>query len=382
MRSSLSIVASFLLALCFSCKKNTGAETGDKKNSAKAEIKYAVGFTITYTGAAKLVEVTYPFQGATSGYNYLLVQKGDEVPSHDAKTKVIEIPLQTIVCTSTSHIPFLDYLDETDRLTGFPTLDYISSGKMRRRIDEGNVKELGVDAGMNLEMLAALKPEMVMGYTVNGNYGQFKKIEELGIPVVINAEYLEKHPLGRAEWIKFMAAFFNKESMADSIFTAIEKNYLHTKALIANNMHRPTVLNGIVYGDAWFLPGGKNYAARILEDAGYHYVWADNPSHGFLELSFETVYSKAHNADYWIGVGSFETLEQLGNADFRYRQFKAFREAQVYTYEARKGAKGGSEFMELGYLRPDIILNDLVKISHPELLPDYTLYFHERLPVK
>jgi iron complex transport system substrate-binding protein len=51
----------------------------------------------------------------------------------------------------------------------------------------------------------------------------------------------------------------------------------------------------------------------------------------------------------------------------------------VYTYDFRKGAKGGSEYLELGYMRPDIILKDLVKIAHPELLPEYELYFHKKL---
>lgn len=60
---------------------------------------------------------------------------------------------------------------------------------------------------MDLERLITLKPDMVMAYLVAADFGQFRKVEELGIPVVINAEYLEPHPLGRAEWIKFMALF-------------------------------------------------------------------------------------------------------------------------------------------------------------------------------
>ena len=141
----------------------------------------------------------------------------------------------------------------------------------------------------------------------------------------------------------------------------------------------PTVLSGIVYGDAWFLPGGNNYAAKLLKDAGCHYLWKDDLSRGFLELSFESVYERAHAADLWIGTGNHSSLESLAAADHRYPQFKPFRDHRVYTYDARKGAQGGSEYLELGYLRPDIVLQDLIKISHPELLPEYSLYFHKRL---
>jgi len=273
----------------------------------------------------------------------------------------------------------LDYLGETDKLTGFPTLDYISSAAMRKRIDNGEVRELGVDKSMNIEVLAALKPDMVMGYSLTGDYGQFKKIEELGIPVVLNAEYLEKHPLGRAEWIKFVALFFNKQARADSVFNAIEKAYLDTQSLAATMPDKPTVVSGIVYGDAWFLPGGRNYAAQLLKDAGCRYLWEDDTSQGFLQLAFESVYEKAHHADLWIGVASFPSLEEMKKAEIRYAGFDAFKSGEVYSYDARSGAKGGNEYLELGYLRPDIVLKDLVKIAHPEALPDYTLYFHQKL---
>jgi iron complex transport system substrate-binding protein len=349
------------------------------KDSSETTIRYARGFKVEAIEKAKLVEVTYPFQGAISGYKYLLVQRGDSIPSHDADTRVISIPLRSIVCTSTTHIPLLDYLGETDKLVGFPTTDYISSEKMRKRVDAGKIEELGVDKGLNLERMAMLKPDMVMGYTMSSDYGPFKKVEELGVPVVLNAEYLEKHPLGRAEWIKFVALFFNKEHEADSVFDVIEKNYLETKALADRVSERPSVLSGIVYGDAWFMPGGQNYAARLFNDAGCNYLWASDSSHGFIELSFESVYAKARQADLWIGVATFKTLDELKASDHRYAKFKPFQQKKVFTYNARIGAKGGSEFLELGYLRPDFILKDLVKIAHPELLPDYTLYFHKKL---
>lgn len=341
-------------------------------------LKYATGFTLVKEGAATHVTITTPYPGATEGINYLLVPQGEPVPVVQPGIQIIRTPIARIVCTSTTHIPLLDYLNESNALVGFPTTDYISSPVMRKRIDNNEVVDLGVDKGMNLELLFSIHPEVVMGYTMTSDLGQLKKINELGIPVVINAEYLEKHPLGRAEWIKFMGLLFNKEKEADSIFNVIEEEYLNT-AEKAQETEKPTVLSGIVYGDTWFLPGGKNYAARLLQDAGTHYLWIDTDTNGFLELSFESVYEKAKEADFWIGVGSFSSLNEIKSSDARYALFKPFQQGQVYTYNVRKGAKGGSEFLELGYLRPDLILKDLVKIAHPELLPNYELYFHQKL---
>ncbi|HEX8038821.1 MAG TPA: ABC transporter substrate-binding protein, partial [Chryseosolibacter sp.] len=283
---TLSVLLTGIISLWACTGKHSSREDQHLAPSPLTTIKYADGFTVSALGNSTLVNVTYPFQGATSGYSYLLVPKGQQPPPHDPGIPVIYTPLESIVCTSTTHIPHLDYLGETDKLVGFPTTDYISSEKMRQRIREGKVVDLGVDKELNMERLAALKPGVVMGYTMTGDYGQFKKMEDLGIPVVINAEYLEQHPLGRAEWIKFTGLFFNKEKEADSVFSMIEKNYLETGRLLRPDMNAPTVLSGIVYGDAWFLPAGQNYAARLYKDAGCRYLWEDTHGSGYLQLSF------------------------------------------------------------------------------------------------
>lgn len=347
---------------------------------AKAtSLKYAEGFTVRVEGNRKYVTVNYPYQGATEGYQYVLIPEGEEVLQHDVNTQVIRTPIKSIVCTSTTHIPLLDYLGETNSLIGFPTTDYISSERMRQRVDESKVVDLGIDKGMNIELLYSLHPDLVMGYTMSKDLGQLKKISELGMPVVINAEYLEKHPLGRAEWIKFVALFFNKEKEADSVFNGIEKEYLSTLALASQVSRKPTMLSGIVYGDAWFMPAGKNYSAKLYSDAGMDYLWKETESNGYLELSFESVYTQAKEADLWIGVGSFSSLQEIQATESRYSLLKPFEQKQVYSYNARIGAKGGNEFLELGYLRPDLILKDLVKIAHPELLPEYELFFYKKL---
>lgn len=375
----LLAVASILLLIGCEQKQQVIAQ-GNKGDTTRWSLKYATGFSVKYHADYKEVEVLYPFQGASSGYTYLLVPHTKPIPQDERRNvRIIRTPLRSIVCTSTTHIPLLDYLGETNKLVGFPTTDYISSQAMRKRVDSNQVTDLGVDKGLNLELLTALKPGMVMGYTMSSDYGSFAKIEQLGVPFVLNGEYLEKHPLGRAEWIKFMALFFDKEEQADSVFSSIEKEYLATQALVKDTVNRPTVFSGVVYGDAWFLPGGENYASKILKDAGCQYLWEDDESQGYLELSFESVFDKAREADFWIGVATFKTLTELKNSDHRYAKFRAFQQKNVFTYDARKGAKGGSEFLELGYLRPDIILKDLVKITHPEVLPDYQLYFHKKV---
>ncbi|MBL6447016.1 ABC transporter substrate-binding protein [Fulvivirga sp. 29W222] len=375
----LKVVISIFSILAIACNTPSKERIIHKKmDVTPIEIQYATGFRVSVKNGYSFVEVPKPYQGAEEGFKYLLVPRGQAIPDHENDVQVVEVPLQSIACTSTTHIPLLDYINETESLVGFTTTDYISSEKMRKRVDAGLVTELGIDKEMNMERLLELDPEAVMGYTITGDYGQFRKMNQAGIPILINAEYLEKHPLGRAEWIKFMALFFDKSYLADSVFKAIENNYQNMKAKAAKVDSMPTLYSGVVYGDTWYLPGGKNNAAKLFADAGAHYLWQDSTT-GFLELSFESVYEKAHDAGYWVGVASFNSLEEIKEADQRYSRFSAFKKGNVYSYNARIGATGGNEYLELGYLRPDLILADLIKIFHPELLPDHELYFHEKL---
>jgi len=367
-----------LFFLWFFCGCNQEPEK--QRELIKLEkLSYASNFTIQNQKEYTLVTIDTPYKNAEKGLRYVLYPRDGEKPSIEADA-YIPVPVQSIVCTSTTHIPLLDYLGETDRLVGFPTLDYISSEKMRAQIDSGFVAELGIDNAINIEKLIELNPDLVMAYTMTSDFGQFNKMQEAGIPVLINAEYMELNPLGRAEWIKLAGLLFGKEAKADSIFKMIESEYVVTKEKVKEVHDFPTAMSGSMYSDTWYLPGGNNYAAKLLTDAGFEYIWHQDTTSGFLALSYEAVLDKANKADFWIGASNFKSLNEMKEANERYSFFAPFEMSQVYSYDKRIGAKGGSEFLELGYLRPDLILKDLVKIGHPELLPEHESFFYFKLP--
>ena len=368
-----------MVGLLIGCSTAGDHETTVEQDGKQIALKYATGFSIEQFEEYTLITVKRPYQQAEQPLVYVLYPKGTAQPSIKADA-FIQTPIERLVSTSTTHIPMLDYLGVSETLVGFPSLDYISSKTMRNRIDKGEIMELGTDNALNMEALITLAPDLVMAYTMTSDFGQFNRMKSAGIHVVINSEYLEEHPLGRAEWIKFAGTFFNLSHKADSVFDLIETAYNATKILTENTTTRPTVMSGIVYGDSWFLPGGQNYAARLIKDAGLAYLWAADTSSGFMPLSFESVYDIASKSDLWLGVGSYSSLAEVIDADNRYSEFKPFQEAQVYSFNKRMGDKGGSEYLELGYLRPDLILKDLVKIGHPDLLPSYDLYFFYKLP--
>lgn len=345
----------------------------------QANIQYAKRFNITKYGDITLLEVPEPYKGAKEGFSYWLIPKGMPAPDSLKNTTVIYTPVSSLVCTSTTHLVALDLLDESPKLVGFPSTQYISSERIRKQVEDGITREVGRDNNLNIEVMLELDPELLISYSLTGDYSKISPFEKSGITVIQNAAFLEETPLGRAEWIKFTGLLFDKEKEADSIFQIIESSYLNTLQLVKTQDEQPTVFSGVVYGDTWFMPGGNSWVGKFFKDANANFLWKDNIEAGNVELSFEAVYEKAYTANYWIGAANFHSINELKSSDQRYTSFEAYSNDKVYTYNARQIPNGGNDYFESGSSRPDIILKDLVKIIHPNLLPEHELYFYKKL---
>lgn len=342
-------------------------------------VVHANGFKIFYADEYKKIEVTSPWPGSTEVFTYILINREAKKPENIKYDAIIEIPVQKLVVTSTSHIPALELLGVENTLAGFPGSQYISSKKTRRNIDFGKVKELGINESINTEVLLELQPDLVVGFSINSQNKTYETIKNSGIPVVYNGDWVEETPLGKAEWIKFFAPFFNKEKKADSIFSVIEKEYAEAKIIAKKATYKPTVLSGAMYKDIWYLPAGESWVARFFNDANADYLWKDTKGTGSLSLSFESVFEKAQNADFWIGTSQFTSYEELDNTTLHYREFKAYDDKKLYTFSLTKGETGGLLYYELSPSRPDIVLKDIIHIIHPRLLPDHELFFFKPL---
>ena len=353
----MRILLLFAIPMVFSCKpgKNDGYETQPEQVS----IEYASKFSIV----GDKVKVLEPWPGAANEIEY----------------EVGEVP-KKIICTSTTHLPFLELLGVANTLVGFPGTQYITSEHIREMVEDGTIVDVGGEGSLNIEMIIGLDPDLVFAFDMGNESTVLDKLEESGIKVIYNADFLETSTLGRAEWIKFFGAFFEKEQEADSIFKVIESNYDSLLNLTQNITERPEILSGVLYGDTWFLPGGKNWSAQFFNDAGGQYFLGDSEKTGWLELGFEYVFEEGHEAEYWIGVATFQTKKDLVDQDSRYAQFDAFTKNRVFNYCKKIGAQGGYDIFESGYARPDRVLADMIKIIHPELLPDYETYYFELLP--
>ena len=342
-------------------------------------IRYATGLSIQKQDDFSIVTVSNPWPTSDKKYTYILHQPSSKIPDSLQKYAAIQVPIKSIVVTSTTHIPALELLGVENKLVGFPNTDYISSEKTRTLIETGKIREIGTNQSLNTEVLLDMQPDVIIGFGVDGEKKTYDNLQQNGLKILYNGDWTEQHPLGRAEWIQLFGVLFGLEEKADQVFKTIEKDYLAAIALAKKATLKPTILSGAIYQDQWYLPQGKSWAAQFLDNAGGNYLWAATEGTGSLSLSFETVLEKAQNADFWIGPGQFTSFDQLEKANPNYKHFKAVQNKNVYSFSSKKGKTGGVIYYELASNRPDLVLKDLIKILHPELVPDYELYFFEKL---
>lgn len=347
----------------------------------KIHLDYALGFAVEYHPHYKVVTVNTPWKAADRSFQYLLVQCGAPIPEGFDQAQLIEIPIDSVVSLSTTHLPHLDLLNQVDALIGVGQFNSVNTPSVRHKIDQGELKEFNAGNQLNLEQLVVAQPDLVMTFaTGNAETDQYSRLMQAGIPVALVAEYLEESPLGRAEWLKFTALFFNQEAQAQEAFATIAADYETMVQLAQTETQRPTVFTGFSYDGTWYMPGGNSYVAQLLHDAGADYLWAEIDQAGSIPMDFEAVYNRAATADFWVNVSQdWQTQQDAIAADPRYGEFTALQQNQVFNNNARLNDSGGNDYWESGTVNPHWVLADLIKIFHPELLPDHRWRYYQPL---
>jgi iron complex transport system substrate-binding protein len=364
-----------LLALCLLFPLAARAEAGEPSLA-----RYSKGFSIEYGPGYKLVRVLSPWPGAKRGFAYVLYRRGEPRPSGIEADGFFEIPLRRVVALSTIYVPQIVELGETDSVIGVDAAASLSSPEVRARIASGKTFETARNWTPNVELLVSLKPDAIFAYGMGNEWDQHPKLAEAGLPVVIIGDWNEAEPLARAEWIEFIAAFYDKETRAAAWFDGVAREYERIKALAAATKERPRVLVNGPFQGSWTVSGGRSYMARFLADAGAAYLWADDASTGGLVLSIEAVYERALRADFWLNPAlKVRTKADITALDPRLASIPAVAAGRVWNNTLRVSPGGGSDYFESAILNPDKVLADLVKIFHPELLADRSFTYYKNV---
>ncbi|MBN2051203.1 MAG: ABC transporter substrate-binding protein [Spirochaetales bacterium] len=342
-----------------------------------AEISYAEGFSIEYHEGWKILRVKMPWDNTEREFTYCLYPRGTERPDV-ACDLFVETPVKRIVVLSTTYLPCLDLVEEMDALVGLDNRFYVYSEEVLELVDQGRVREIGEHPNIDLETLTVLDPDIIMT-PVYDTQGAWSRLSQAGFPVIINNDWLETTPLGRAEWIVFLAAFFDKEEAASDYMKAVAERYEELVALTQPREERPAVLMNTPWQGTWYVPAGESYQARLLRDAGAEYPWADTPGTGSLVLDFEEVYNTAEKAEIWLHTGSFRSKKEMEQDEERLALFQSFISGAVYNNDARLRSSGANDYWESAPLHPDLVLEDLVRIFHPDLLKTGEFHYYRRV---
>jgi iron complex transport system substrate-binding protein len=349
------------------------------KSQERVSPVYAKGFRVEYGEGYKLVTVHNPATGEMD-LHYLLTEKNcPHLPLVPEGTIKVAIPLKRFVAMSATYVEHVKRLLLWDELTGFPGPSLTSNTKLREKMKTGQVHTIGSELDPEIEAIIKSRANAVFTYSTGNLPQAYQTVQRLGIPVILNSEYLESHPLGYAEWIKFTSLFFNRESLANRFFKLVQERYQYLKKLASTAENSPSVFVNLKYADAWFVPGKDSFVATFINDAKGKYIFSDTGGRGSKKLAFEAVLSRAANADLWLNPGNCLSLEQLAGYDPRYKLFKAFQSGRVYNHSKEISEGHLSSYFESALSNPHILLEEIIAIFHPELLPSHDFRWYENL---
>ncbi|MEA3447851.1 MAG: ABC transporter substrate-binding protein [Bacteroidota bacterium] len=358
--------------VCVACSNNQ--RTQDDTQGKTVENAYASGFEMSETDNGYSIQVMRPWQQATDeNFTYSL--------SREEKQNSIKIPVDNVVCMSTTHIAYLEALGELSSVSGLTSTDFVYSKAVKNKVSAGEIQDIGFSENLNLEKIIALKPDVVFAYVIQASeLRPLRQLEELGIPVVLVGDYLEQTPMAKMEWLRFFACFYDKIPLADHMIDSISVRYDSLKNMIPTQANKPKVLTNVPWQGVWWVPGGDSYLAQLIEDAGGDYLFADYEGTESHAVDIELVYQRANNADVWIHSGDADTYTEVFNADRRLVSFNDISNLKVYNNNRRQSGRG-NDFFESAVVYPDRVLSDLIQVFYPEAeITDSLMYYKPLIP--
>jgi iron complex transport system substrate-binding protein len=377
----LSVLLIMAIVIISGCKTSDN-KSGPKISGGRNENTGAKRFKIEKRSEYTRLTIINPWQGAenvTQIFN--LVKRGALLSEGIDSSTVIYVPLKKIVCMSTTHIAMISALGAENTISGVSGTGFIYSENLNKNVEKGQILEVGYESSLNKELILKIDPDLIMMYGIGSeSAGYISKIEELGIKVLFNADYLETDPLSKMEWIKVFGALYCKERLADSIYDSEVENYNKLKTFISGNIsYRPKVLLGLPYKDTWYVSPGNSFASKLINDAGGDYLWKNTESSVSMPYGIENVYIGALNADFWLNIGSARDKAEISMADQRLSDLPCFKNGNLFNNNNRVTVNGGNDYWESGTIYPHLILKDIATILHPELFNDKTMFFYRKI---
>ncbi|MCK5825097.1 MAG: ABC transporter substrate-binding protein [Ichthyobacteriaceae bacterium] len=380
------LILLFIFQSCKNTANNTDDNIATKKSqhlpldtiiTSKLNLSYSNGFAVDYYKTHKKITVFNPWKKNEIYCEYYVV-KDSLYLRKNTKDKFYLTQVNNSAVLSAVTIAMIDKLGEIDKIKSISEPKYIYNKKIHSLIKSGKIEAIGDFVSFNMEKAIYLNHDAIFTSGFDKSNKNFAKLIELGTSIIYTLDWQETSPLGRAEWIKFVGAFFDKENNADKYFSNVENKYMILKNIASKSETKPTVIIGSVTGDAWYVAGGNSYISNFLKDANSNYIFNYIKSTGSTPLNIEVVLNKGIDADIWLNYAT-KLNENFTENDSRYRLFKAYKNKNIFLNSKKLSENGGNDYWEKAVINPDKQLSDYINIFHPNLLNDKKLNYYKKL---
>ncbi|MFC3158300.1 ABC transporter substrate-binding protein [Chryseobacterium arachidis] len=255
-----------------------------------------------------------------------------------------QIPFKKIILLNASMAGYISELNAVDLLIGVSSPEYIYSEKIQSLLKDGKIQNVGSDQKYDVEKIISLKPDAIFTNHIASFDNTYQLLKNNGIQVVFLDEYMEQKPLEKTAYLKIFGKLLGKEEEGETKYKEIEKNYNELKQLALKAKEKPTVLANEMYGDVWYLPGGKTSVANFISDANANYVLKSNTEEKAVTMSFEEVFATADKVQYWVNAGNHITKREMLSMNPLYGELNVFNKGKVYVITGKERAKANDFF--------------------------------------
>lgn len=365
----------FIIIQCLLLFACNSSET-KKERSVKGEVRNETHFSINDSAELRIITIYEPFLGSEQTERYVLYPKVKGIPKGVSADVFIGLPINRIGINSTTHLGFLNAIDQQSKIIAASNLNLYYDSDFQQKITNGEVIDIG-NRSLDSELIIERELDVLFTFAIDAaSYDNVLQLRELGQPVVLISEFMESNPLDKAKWLEVFAAFFEDsiQQKAENHLNMIAENYnsLNQQAKLYSKL--PSVSIGLPWKGTWYVSGGESYQAQLIRDAAALYCWESYKQTASVPLDIETAISKGLESSFWINTGSLTTSKELESSNEIFTKFKSFENKTIFTNYKRSNKFGANDYWEMGVVRPDLILNDLISIFHAKETDSLTFY--------
>jgi len=348
----------------------------------KITVDRAANFSVTYHGHYKVLRTRLVADGWSGSFDdvAVLVQCGTPVPELTGDlegAQVVRVPVATVAANFLDDIARIREVGMAGRLVAIGD-GRVYDREIRDRWERGELLTLGhaFHAGGDTEQLLIASPDLFLANVAGP--GPLENVRRLGVVAVATAGWAEAGYMGRAEWVKHAALFFNAESVATRAWGEL---VARVEALLDQvpDSDLPAVMWTWFDGADRWSAFRSSYEHRLMTDAGGRNLFSETGEGGrdasrqSVDLSEETLLERAADVAVWF-TGGLDDRSWPAGAFLN--SFRAYRDGRVYHRNGRTlPGTNANDWNETGSVRPDLILADLIHLLHPDRLPDHQLAF-------